>query len=70
MTGVVFEGCSPEEVELAKKFWKSIDNLPEKKSTLSTDLLPDIIQDSTTGLRGGKKIIEKQNKPNLIKICI
>ena len=41
MAGVVFTGSSPEEIEFAKKFWKSVDLLPKTQSNL---IVPDISQ--------------------------
>eukprot|EP00112_Aurelia_sp_Birch-Aquarium-sp1_P009169 Seg2030.8 transcript_id=Seg2030.8/GoldUCD/mRNA.D3Y31 product="UPF0722 protein" protein_id=Seg2030.8/GoldUCD/D3Y31 len=45
MAGVVFTGSTPEEIELAKKFWKSVDLLPKSQSHL---IVPDISQRTET----------------------
>ncbi len=40
----IFNGCSPEEIENGKQFWKSIDELQVRKSTLSSYSIPEIGQ--------------------------
>ena len=45
MAGVVFTGSSSEEIEFAKKFWKSVDLLPKTQSNL---IVPDISQRTET----------------------
>merc|ERR1712189_160807 len=55
----IFNGCSPEEIENGKQFWKSIDELHVRKSTLSSNSIPEIGQKLASqpfGTDSGKSI--------------